>query len=97
MRNGSIFVTLAEKPRARGRHHHGSKSSKHAVINSDKFFFDRGRILREDLERALVVKHAVWLIQPGIGVGPRTKGLDGMRQDLGVFRYVEIGHRLHPF
>lgn len=38
------------------------------MIDPDQFFLNGGRILRQDLERALVVEHTVRLIEPGVGI-----------------------------
>jgi hypothetical protein len=67
------------------------------MVDSDELIFNRGGILGKNLERASVVKDAVGLIQPVFGVYSRAKGLHCVRQDLGIFRYVAIEHRLHPF
>lgn len=58
-------------PPGRSRTEHassGRQSKEHAVIDPDQFFLNGGRILRQDLERALVVEHTVRLIEPGVGI-----------------------------
>lgn len=49
------------------------------MIDSDKLFFNRGGICGQDLERTLVVKDAIRLVQPGVGVGSRAESVHGVR------------------
>ena len=61
------------------------------MVDPDQLFFNGAGIFGEDLKWALIVKDAVGLVEPGVGINPRPEGIYRMCQDLGVLRHLAIG------